>query len=97
MKKNIRLLLLAFVCVLPLFAQNGLDSNFELITENRNLPIFENIQVTGRFRVVLTQNETQQVSVTVPDKFLETVETKVEDGTLYVNMVDLKSKKMPDF
>lgn len=93
MKKNVKLLLLAFICALPIFAQNNSDSNFQLITENRDLPTFENIQVTGRFTVVLTQSETQQVSVTVPDKFLETVETKVEGGILYINMVDLKKEQ----
>lgn len=93
MKKNVAIILLAFVFALPTFAQQTSDANFELITENRELPAFDNIQVTGRFRVLISQGDVQKVSVTVPDKFLETVETKVESGTLNINMVDLKKEK----
>ena len=74
MRKNLGLIVLAFVFALPVFAQNKNETNFELITENRSLQAFDGIHVTGRFKVVLVPGETQTVSVTVPDKFLETVE-----------------------
>lgn len=92
MKKKSILILVAFLCVLPLFPQKSSETNFELITENRNLPTFDAIQVIGRFKIILAQSETQRVNVTAPDKFLETVETKVENGILYINMVDLKNE-----
>lgn len=90
MRKNLGLIVLAFFFALPVFAQNKNETNFELITENRSLQAFDGIHVTGRFKVVLVPGETQTVSVTVPDKFLETVETTVDNGVLYINMVDLK-------
>lgn len=93
MKKYLVLILVTFLSVSPLFSQKSSETNFELITENRELPPFDGIQVTGRFKIILSQDNAQQVSATVPDKFLETVETKVENGILHINMVDLKKEK----
>lgn len=91
MKKNFLLMLgLALVCTFSAFSQTD---NFEVITENRNLTAFHSVQVTGRFKIVLSETSSQSVSVTVPDKFLETVETSVSNGVLNIRMVDLSKEK----
>lgn len=88
MKKNFLLTLgLALLCAFPAFSQT--DNSFEVITENRNLPTFSGINVNGRFKVIVSETNVQSVSVTVPDKFLETVETSVNNGVLTIKMVDI--------
>lgn len=92
MKKNFLILTgLAFMCAVPIFSQS--DNTFQLITENRNLPVFNAVQVTGRFKIVLSDATTQSVKVTVPDKLLETVETTVQNGILKIQMIDPSENK----
>lgn len=96
MKSKVKLIFslsLAIASLMPVVAQNTSDTDFELITENRELPPFEGINVSGRFKIVLYQSDVQTVSATVPEKFIETVETKVENNILYINMLDLTKEK----
>ncbi|NLO71342.1 MAG: DUF2807 domain-containing protein [Porphyromonadaceae bacterium] len=96
MKNKVKLIIslsLAIVSLMPIAAQKTSDTDFELITENRELPPFEGINVSGRFKIVLYQHDVQTVSATVPEKFVETVETKVENNILYINMLDLTKEK----
>ncbi len=79
----------------PAFSQNS-DTKFEILTENRQLSSFDDIQVTGRFRIVIYESGSQQVSVTAPDKLLETVGTTVENGVLKISMDAAKEKSVLD-
>ncbi|MFV0391002.1 MAG: head GIN domain-containing protein [Paludibacteraceae bacterium] len=92
MKKNFLIIMgLALVCAFPTFSQS--DNTFELITESRDLSAFDAIHVTGRFKIVLTDAPKQSVKVTVPDKFLETVETTVRNGELTIQMIEPSNDK----
>lgn len=93
MKKIFLILGLAILFIAPAISQNASDSNFELITENRQLAAFDGINVTGRFKVVIYESAVQEVSVTSPDKLLNAVETQVENGVLKINMQDAVKDK----
>lgn len=85
MKRKICLLWgLMLMLALPAFSQNA--GNVELTTESRQLTSFDRVNITGRFRVIIYESGTQQVSVTAPDKLLGAVETSVESGVLKINM-----------
>lgn len=66
------------------------SGEYEIINENRNVPQFENLNVTGRFKVVLHQTSSQTVSVVAPDKYLEYVETTVDHNALIIKMKEPK-------
>lgn len=68
-------------------------TDYEIITENRNLPEFENLNINGRFKVVVNQKSSQTVDVIAPDKYLAYVETVVEKNTLTIKMKEPKKEE----
>jgi len=103
MKKLFFILSLIFAVGFQSFAQNNNDNDdadktkFEIVNENRNLPVFESIDITGRFKVVLHQSTTQTVTVVAPDKFMSIVSTTVENGILKINITDPPKDKDVNF
>jgi len=103
MKKIFLMLSLVIALGFQSFAQNNNvkedkeKGEYEIITENRNLPEFENLNITGRFKVVLHQTSSQTVSVVAPDKYLWYVETVVDHNALNIKMKEPKKEEDKNF
>lgn len=85
MKKIAFIIGLIIAGILSVFSQND-NSDNRITTETRETGSFDKIEIRGRFDVKLTQQKNTSLSVAAQKKFLEYIETTVEDGTLIVRM-----------
>lgn len=67
------------------FAQK---ESIDLKTEKREVSTFNSLDISGRFVVEIYYSEIPEISITAAEKYIHTIETKVENGMLQVNMLD---------
>lgn len=80
--------------IFGIFAQNNeSESKNRILTENRKIGNFDKIEVHGRFEVKLTQQENTSLSVSAQEKYLEFIETYVDNGTLIIGMKEPDKNK----
>jgi carbon monoxide dehydrogenase subunit G len=64
---------------------NSIDGNKNVIKEERVIPSFNKIDISGEFEVLITQNNTEKLELEVDDNLVELIESKVENNTLYIS------------
>ncbi len=96
MKRNLLLIGLTLVCVLPVISQTKETSQkneYKIVSEKRNVSSFESVEVSGRFLVMLYPSTTPEVTVMAAEEYIRDVETVEEMGVLKINMLDLTDNK----
>ena len=86
MKKLVLFLLFA----MPLFIAYSFEipfiGNDEIITETRTLPTYDQIEVSGAYRLVLTDGKVGEIIIKAPEKLLSSLETTVVNGILKIGI-----------
>ena len=105
MKKTFYIICVLFAGITQLFAQETSateqnnnaqnDSKNKIISEDRKISGFENIDVNGRFKVILYQQDKVSITVVAPDEFMEYIETTVANNTLKIDMIKVDKSQKP--
>jgi hypothetical protein len=86
MKRN----LIAGVMLLALLATSCIGTVIEgsgnVVTETREVRGFDSVALSGIGEVVLTQGETEGLTVRADDNLMEYIDTEVRGGTLYIGL-----------
>lgn len=64
---------------------NGVDGNGHVVTENRDVSSFDAIKVGGAFNVILTQGNSEALTIEADENLLPLIETRVKGGTLVIS------------
>jgi Putative auto-transporter adhesin, head GIN domain len=74
------------------------DGNKNVKTENRDVRDFTKLKVGGAFDVKIIKSPTYSLKIEADENIIKIIETKVEDGTLYIksteNICNFKSLKI---
>ncbi|MGY4536834.1 hypothetical protein ACVW0P_001248 [Mucilaginibacter sp. UYNi724] len=86
---NFKIVLLVAAVSITLFSScrrfRCIKGNGSQRTEARKMTSFTKIDVSGGYKVVLKQDSTESISITIDDNLFKYVETTVEGGTLKVH------------
>jgi hypothetical protein len=63
---------------------NGISGNGHIVTANRSLASFENVDVSGALNVMINAGSAQKVNVTADSNIMNEIETTVTNDTLYI-------------
>lgn len=74
------ILILLFACT----------TTFAATKQERKVDAFSKIDIDSAFKVYLSQGSTQSVAIEIDDEYINDVETKVSNGTLYVKLKDTR-------
>ena len=92
MKKSVLLIAIVLFAAIPMVGQtkttNPDKSGEATVSEKRNLMNFEKIDITGKFTVTLYASSQPEVSINTAEEYIPLVETKIEDNTLKVKIVN---------
>ena len=83
----ILVLIVSTACSIP-FAPQLVKGSGEIVVEERNVTNFDKILVTGTGRVIITQGESETLTVETDDNLMEYIETKVIGKTLEIGFTD---------
>ena len=86
MKKALLLLLITIPVILFSCKKEILEGSGTVITEPRNVENFYHVIVSGSANVFITFGETFDVKVKAYENILPKVETKVQNGTLFIGL-----------
>jgi len=88
--KRVILLLCLFLAVLIVTACNArvITGSGDVITETRQVNDFDRISISGSGEVIVTQGESESLSIETDDNVMDHIEAEVEGGTLKLGMKD---------
>ena len=84
------LLLVLFVstaCAIP-FGPSLVKGSGKIVVEERDVQNFEQILVTGAGRVIITQGDSESLTIETDDNLMEYIETEVKGKTLEIGFKD---------
>jgi len=67
------------------FSFNWSDEDKPFIDQTRDVESFHSIEISGNIELNLKKDSTQKVTVSSPDNFMSKVNTRVENGVLYIS------------
>jgi hypothetical protein len=62
----------------------GADGNGKVVKENRTVNTFNSLDVSGAFDIILTQGETQSVTIEADENLMSLIRTEVRDNELRI-------------
>jgi hypothetical protein len=68
------------------FSGQRISGNGNVTTQERKVDPFNAIEASGTFNIILSQGETEALSVEADENLLPFIETRVEDQTLYIDV-----------
>ena len=74
-------------CVVP-FQPQLVKGSGNIVVEDRKVSGFDKILVTGAGRLVITQGDSESLSIETDDNLMEYIETKVEGNTLEIGFTE---------
>src|SRR6056297_515050 len=98
MRKLLYLFPLAMLLCLTACSGSSVDGNGKITSQTRAVKTFDKVKVSGGLNVLAATGKTQKVTVTTDSNLITDIETKVKDGTLYIqpkNNMNLRSTKKP--
>lgn len=67
----------------------------DIIEEKRQISSYENIEISGSYRIVFTNEKEGEITIKAPEKTLPLIKTEVQNHTLKIGMEDEKHKINP--
>jgi hypothetical protein len=83
----IAIFVVSTACAVP-FGPRLVRGSGKVITEERQVSDFEKIQVSGVGKVVITQGDTESLTIETDDNLMEYIETKVRGNTLEIGFTN---------
>jgi hypothetical protein len=83
----ILVLIVSTACSIP-FTPKMVRGSGEIVVEERNVTNFDKILVTGAGRVIITQGESESLTIETDDNLIEFIETGVNGKTLEIGFTD---------
>jgi len=74
-------------CVVP-FQPRLVKGSGDIVVEDRKVSGFDKILVTGAGRLIITQGDSESLSIETDDNLMEYIETKVEGNTLEIGFTE---------
>ncbi|MFC6996470.1 head GIN domain-containing protein [Rufibacter roseus] len=95
MKKafSLVILLLTFFSVSTLVNAQTVEGNGKITTQNRTVPAFTGLKITGGFEVVLTQGNKESLKLEAEENTMSHIETEVSNGILNIKTKGVKNAK----
>lgn len=82
---------LAAGCIPPW--EDGIDGSGDVVTETREVGGFTSVELDGEGELIITQGDTELLSIESDDNILPVIESTVENGTLRLDVENGKSIK----
>jgi hypothetical protein len=83
----ILVLIVSTACSIP-FAAQMVKGSGEIVVEERNVTNFDKILVTGAGRVVITQGDSESLTIETDDNLMQYIETDVNGETLEIGFTN---------
>ena len=74
-------------CAVP-FSPRLVKGSGDIVVEDRKVSDFDEILVTGAGRLIITQGDSESLSIETDDNLVEFIETKVEGNTLEIGFTE---------